>query len=291
MELVVDRRPPARVALAGRQRGVRRGRRPCRPWRGSSRRCRGGCEERPVPGQAGEAVEPASPCAAGRPRGPCPRPYQPGRFDPRLGPGETQGMARRLSIDGRAVRSGRAPPAVSRAAGPTAPRSASRRGRTAANAGSSQTRARYAARDGRRELVHDRRRRRDRGARLASCSGVEAMSTRRGHLLQVAQGDDRVGVVAAMTSPCSVSFRRPSSDPGGWPRIARFMGPPPRPMAPPRPWKSVSSSRARRATVDQRGLGRVAASRPPRAVPIPCSSRSSRASPPGGRRAPARWAR
>src|SRR5205809_418395 len=31
-----------------------------------------------------------------------------------------------------------------------------------------------------------------------------------------------------MTSPCSVSFRRPSTDPGAWPRIARLVGPPPR---------------------------------------------------------------
>ena len=45
-----------------------------------------------------------------------------------------------------------------------------------------------------------------------------------------------------MTSPCSVSFSRPSTEPGAWPRIARFVGPPPRPSAPPRPWNSVSST-------------------------------------------------
>src|SRR6202142_1314999 len=42
-----------------------------------------------------------------------------------------------------------------------------------------------------------------------------------------------------MTSPCSVTLKRPSTDPGAWLSTARFAGPPPRPSAPPRPWNSV----------------------------------------------------
>ena len=57
-----------------------------------------------------------------------------------------------------------------------------------------------------------------------------------------------------MTSPCSVSFSRPETEPGACPRIARFVGPPPRPMAPPRPWNSVSSMPDSVATVDELGL-------------------------------------
>ena len=60
-----------------------------------------------------------------------------------------------------------------------------------------------------------------------------------------------------MTSPCSVSLSRPSTEPGAWPRIARLVGPPPRPMAPPRPWNSVSSTPRRRGDRDERRLGPV----------------------------------
>src|SRR5213083_1473773 len=51
-----------------------------------------------------------------------------------------------------------------------------------------------------------------------------------------------------MTSPCSVSFSRPPTDPPASARIARLAGPPPRPIAPPRPWNSVSSTPRSRAT-------------------------------------------
>ncbi len=43
--------------------------------------------------------------------------------------------------------------------------------------------------------------------------------------------------LAVSTSPCSVIFRRPRTVPGGSARIAPLVGPPPRPTAPPRPWK------------------------------------------------------
>ena len=39
---------------------------------------------------------------------------------------------------------------------------------------------------------------------------------------------------------CSVIRRVPWTDPGGCDWIARYMGPPPRPTVPPRPWNSVS---------------------------------------------------
>ena len=44
-----------------------------------------------------------------------------------------------------------------------------------------------------------------------------------------------------IVSPCSVSLRRPGGWPAGWARIAACVGPPPRPVLPPRPWKIVSS--------------------------------------------------
>src|SRR6476646_3753915 len=52
-----------------------------------------------------------------------------------------------------------------------------------------------------------------------------------------------------MTSPCSVSLRRASTEPGACPRIARFVGPPPRPSAPPRPWNRVRSTPRSRAAL------------------------------------------
>ena len=46
--------------------------------------------------------------------------------------------------------------------------------------------------------------------------------------------------LACTISPCSVMRRLPCTLPGGWLWIARCIGPPPRPMEPPRPWNSVS---------------------------------------------------
>src|SRR5690606_14676863 len=42
-----------------------------------------------------------------------------------------------------------------------------------------------------------------------------------------------------MTSPCSVILIRPCTVLRGNARIALFVGPPPRPTAPPRPWKNM----------------------------------------------------
>ena len=44
--------------------------------------------------------------------------------------------------------------------------------------------------------------------------------------------------LSAITSPCSVNFTSPSSTPLGWLRIEAWVGPPPLPMVPPRPWKT-----------------------------------------------------
>ena len=52
----------------------------------------------------------------------------------------------------------------------------------------------------------------------------------------------------AIVSPCSVTFSRPGGSPCGCARIASYVGPPPRPALPPRPWKTVSSTPRARAT-------------------------------------------
>ena len=51
-------------------------------------------------------------------------------------------------------------------------------------------------------------------------------------------------------SPCSVTFSRPATVPGGWARIAMLLGPPPRPTAPPRPWKNCHGTPCSRMTLD-----------------------------------------
>ena len=51
-----------------------------------------------------------------------------------------------------------------------------------------------------------------------------------------------------MTSPCSVTLIAPSSVPYGWARIASWVGPPPRPTVPPRPWNSRSRTPCAAAT-------------------------------------------
>ena len=50
------------------------------------------------------------------------------------------------------------------------------------------------------------------------------------------------------TSPCSVMRISPEKSPTGCARIARCVGPPPRPTVPPRPWKSRSFTPHSRAT-------------------------------------------
>ena len=47
---------------------------------------------------------------------------------------------------------------------------------------------------------------------------------------------------AKITSPCSVTLSRPDTDPGACASTARPAGPPPRPIAPPRPWNRVSAT-------------------------------------------------
>ena len=54
---------------------------------------------------------------------------------------------------------------------------------------------------------------------------------------------------AKATSPCSVMRIPASRLPRGCPRIARLVGPPPRPTAPPRPWKSSGTPAVRPTAV------------------------------------------
>src|SRR4051812_46312578 len=51
-----------------------------------------------------------------------------------------------------------------------------------------------------------------------------------------------------ITSPCSGILTWPSTVPDGSAMIASYVGPPPRPTEPPRPWKNVSRTPCRRAT-------------------------------------------
>ena len=55
---------------------------------------------------------------------------------------------------------------------------------------------------------------------------------------------------AWIISPCSVTRSVPSIEPGGCDRIARYVGPPPRPTLPPRPWNSVTRDAVRAAGGD-----------------------------------------
>ncbi|BAD73102.1 unknown protein [Oryza sativa Japonica Group] len=52
----------------------------------------------------------------------------------------------------------------------------------------------------------------------------------------------------SMTSPWTVTRSEPLTVFGGWDRMARWLGPPPRPTVPPRPWKMVSFTPCRSAT-------------------------------------------
>ena len=76
-------------------------------------------------------------------------------------------------------------------------------------------------------------------------------------LLQVAVGDVRVGVAREGHFTLLGQAQPAFEVPGGWPRMARLVGPPPRPMAPPRPWKRNSSTPAATQTSARRALGLV----------------------------------
>ena len=62
---------------------------------------------------------------------------------------------------------------------------------------------------------------------------------------------------ADSTSPCSVIFMRPATVPGGCAWIARLAGPPPRPTAPPRPWKNTQRRPWRSQLLGERDLRAV----------------------------------
>ena len=51
---------------------------------------------------------------------------------------------------------------------------------------------------------------------------------------------DASAYLSLMTSPCSVIFIAPSTDPHGSAMSASYVGPPPRPTDPPRPWNKQS---------------------------------------------------
>lgn len=61
---------------------------------------------------------------------------------------------------------------------------------------------------------------------------------RRCNLVDVAHRNRWIPVAREHDLPCSVNLNLPSTECGGWARIAVLVGPPPRPSAPPLPWKS-----------------------------------------------------
>ena len=63
--------------------------------------------------------------------------------------------------------------------------------------------------------------------------------------------------LSLITSPCSVSLTPPSRLAGGSARIASWVGPPPRPTVPPRPWKKTARTPWRWATSSTPALGPV----------------------------------
>ena len=69
------------------------------------------------------------------------------------------------------------------------------------------------------------------------------------------------------TSPCSVMRSSPSKASMGWAKMARCVGPPPRPTVPPRPWKRRSLTPHSRATSCRarwaRKISQVLVSMPP----------------------------
>ncbi len=122
----------------------------------------------------------------------------------------------------------------------------------ASNAGSSHTSDRYAARAASAISSIVARPSAVAAATAASRSAVEASRTELAISSSSRSATAGSANFAASTSPCSVSLSRPSMEPGACARIARWVGPPPRPIDPPRPWKSVSSTPWRRAAATRR---------------------------------------
>ena len=60
--------------------------------------------------------------------------------------------------------------------------------------------------------------------------------------------------LSLMTSPCSVTLMAPSRVPAGSDKMASWVGPPPRPTVPPRPWKNVTRTPWRWADLQDAAL-------------------------------------
>ena len=88
------------------------------------------------------------------------------------------------------------------------------------------------------------------GTAPADASSVAATSVSR-----LRRAADGWLYLAATISPCSVIRSCPSTEPGGWARIASYAGPPPRPTVPPRPWNRRRRTPCGPGDVDEAGLG------------------------------------
>ena len=140
------------------------------------------------------ASMPASPCAARYASSACPSPYQPGRLIRACDQAKVHGIARSESIVGA---SSRRPRAAGR--DPSRRSDSSRIGvmsrKNEANPGSSWTSGAIGGARGGGQLVEDRRPDRERPLEPRVVLGRRRQQDRAGHLLEVAPGDRRVGVV------------------------------------------------------------------------------------------------
>ena len=82
----------------------------------------------------------------------------------------------------------------------------------------------------------------------SSCTGKDARSTPPTVCSKLRRAISGSRYFHPKTSPCSVSLKAPRTDPGGKLSMARWAGPPPRPMDPPRPWNTLSCTPWRSAT-------------------------------------------
>ena len=185
---------------------------------------------------------PSSGCAASQALTAVPKPYQPGSIRRHCAQLNTQGIARRSSMLRVCLReAGRLPMFSVGDLGdrPWTPRSSAR---------SPASRRPGRGRPGRRwPTAPPWRRGTPRAAPPSGWSSV-ASSVAAARVSRLRRPTSGLAYLPAITSPCSVMRIWPCTAPPGWARIAWWLGPPPRPTEPPRPWNRRSLMPCRRKT-------------------------------------------